>query len=101
LNRGSPHRLLTLAVAAWAVCLRGTGLGAEPIELNDAMKGTLGPRARRDDPRALLDERAIFGDLGQSPQFVSSLKDALAALERGGVHGAIDETLRSGLAVAA
>jgi mannitol 2-dehydrogenase len=38
------------------------------------------------DPRPLLGERSIFGDLGDSPSFVAELRDALEQLDRDGVR---------------
>jgi fructuronate reductase/mannitol 2-dehydrogenase len=74
LDEGRPHRLLTLAVAAWFRYLRGMTGGTDPLPL--------------------LAERSIFGDLADRPQFVAELRAALEQLDRDGVR----VTLASALA---
>jgi fructuronate reductase/mannitol 2-dehydrogenase len=92
---GRPHALLTLAVAAWFRYLRGTDPKGRLIRIDD-------PRADRlqalacaggTDPRPLLGERSIFGDLGEYPLFVTELEESLQQLDRHGVHATLTAAL--------
>ena len=83
-GQGRPHALLALAVAAWFRFLRDAGPGAE----RDPELRALGARTGL-DPRPLLGVRAVFGDLGDHPSFVTALAAALADLERDGVREAV------------
>ena len=65
-QRGTDHRLLTLAVAAWVATA---------------------------EPAAPAEPRALLGELGEDPGFVESLDDALVALASDGVHGAVESAL--------
>jgi fructuronate reductase/mannitol 2-dehydrogenase len=83
-----PHRLLTLAVAAWFRYLRGTDSEGRRIEVDDPRAELLQTLARAGgpDPRLLLGVRSIFGDLGAQPAFVAELEEALERLDRDGVR---------------
>jgi mannitol 2-dehydrogenase len=83
--QGRPHLLLTLAVAGWLRYLRGHDYAGEPIELQDAKAHILQPKAAEagSDPRPLLQERSVFGDLGNDEKFIESVEAALEALEEG------------------
>jgi fructuronate reductase/mannitol 2-dehydrogenase len=91
LDAGGPHALLALAVAGWLRFYRGHDAKGRPFEVKDALIDTLGPRAREmgDDPSALLAERAIFGDLGERPEFVASVRRALRDLDRFGPRATV------------
>ena len=95
LDEGRPHRLLTLAVAAWFRYLRGTDVDGRRIEVDDPRAELLGTLARAggDDPRLLLGVTSIFGDLGERPAFVDELGRALTALEGDGVWATLAATL--------
>ena len=88
LDEGRPHRLLTLAVAAWFRYLHGTDADGRSFEIDDPHAELLQSRARagRTDPRPLLEVSSIFGDLGERPGFVRELERALADLDRDGVR---------------
>jgi mannitol-1-phosphate/altronate dehydrogenase len=92
---GRPHALLTLAVAGWFLHLRGVGpeIGRVPVE--DARAEELQALAAEGgpDPRPLLAERSIFGDLVDHRGFVRDLTVAMAALEHEGVRAALGRTL--------
>src|SRR3954466_11737276 len=79
LAQGRPHRLLTLAVAAWLRYLRGTDAAGRPGAAGDGQADVLPALALEggEDPRPLLGVRSIFGDLGDHPGFVAELADAL------------------------
>jgi fructuronate reductase/mannitol 2-dehydrogenase len=91
LDQDRPSELLTLAVAGWIRHLRGVDGAGRPVEVDDPLRDTLVPLARAAgaDPRALLAVRAVFGDLGDRPEFVAALGGALARLDRHGVRAAV------------
>jgi fructuronate reductase/mannitol 2-dehydrogenase len=72
---GRPHALLTLAVAAWCVHLRGRH-GGRRIELDDPDGERLRALARTGgaDPRPLLADDATFGSLGRCPRFAAGVE---------------------------
>jgi mannitol-1-phosphate/altronate dehydrogenase len=91
-----PHALLTLAVAAWFRYLLGVDMAGRPVVIDDPRADLLQALARAGgtDPRPLLGERSIFGDLGEHPRFVAELADALERLERNGVRETLAAALR-------
>jgi fructuronate reductase/mannitol 2-dehydrogenase len=91
-----PHALLTLAVAAWFRYLRGVDADGRPFVLDDPRADLLQGLARAGgtDPRPLLGERSIFGDLGENPVFVAELADTLDQLERDGVRSTLAAAVR-------
>jgi fructuronate reductase/mannitol 2-dehydrogenase len=94
-----PHALLTVAVAAWFRYLRGVDSDGRPIVVDDPLADLLQGLARAGgtDPRPLLGERSIFGDLGDHPDFVAELAAALDRLDRDGVRVTVASALlRSG-----
>jgi mannitol-1-phosphate/altronate dehydrogenase len=95
LAEGRPHRLLTLAVAAWFRYLLGVTPDGLRFDVDDPQAALLQPLARAGgtDPRPLLAERAIFGDLGDCPSFVAELRTALEQLERDGVRATLTAAL--------
>jgi mannitol 2-dehydrogenase len=102
-RRGAPHALLTLAVAGWIRFLRGTDEAAAPVEVDDPFGARLGELARRGgtDPRPLLREPGLFGELAADAGFAAELEAALQALETRGVRGALADALAGDLPVAA
>jgi mannitol-1-phosphate/altronate dehydrogenase len=90
-DAGRSHELLTLAVAGWLRYLRGVDCDGRPIDIQDARKDRLRELALRGghDPRLLLGERDIFGDLGRNAAFVASLERAARAFERDGLRATI------------
>jgi mannitol-1-phosphate/altronate dehydrogenase len=91
-----PHALLTVAVAAWFRYLRGTDAEGRTVEIDDPRADVLRALAREGgtDPRPLLGDTAIFGDLDQFPGFVDELEQALQQLEREGVRAVLAAALR-------
>ncbi|MCW2682640.1 MAG: Mannitol dehydrogenase domain protein [Blastococcus sp.] len=91
LAEGRPHRLLTLAVAAWCRYLRGFDPEGRPITIDDPHAERLQALATAGgtDPRPLLGERSIFGDLGDDSAFVAELTETLEQLERSGVRATL------------
>ncbi|TFV52816.1 mannitol dehydrogenase family protein [Blastococcus sp. TF02A-35] len=91
LEEDRPHELLTLAVAGWVRYLRGTDDAGRPLPLEDALGDRLRALARSGgtDPRPLLGETSVFGDLGDLPGFADELEQALVALERDGARATV------------
>jgi fructuronate reductase/mannitol 2-dehydrogenase len=80
-----PHTLLTLGVAGWLRYLRGTDCAGETIEIEDARRDELAPLvASGTDPRPILRERSIFGELGEDETFAEGLEETLRRLEEHG-----------------
>ena len=102
LAQGRPTRLLTLAVAGWCRYLQGTDLAGRPLVLADDRAEELGALALAGgtDPRPLLADDAVFGDLGQDPVFVAALTTALRQLEELGVPATAAWALAEGAATA-
>ena len=93
-RHGFPDALLAVAVAAWIRCLRGTDLDGRRLRLGDPLGERLGALARAGgtDPRPVLRDHAVFGDLGRSPAFVAAVERNLRALERAGIAGMLSPT---------
>ena len=93
---GRPHALLTVAVAAWFRYLRGTDAEGRTVEIDDPRADVLRALARDGgtDPRPLLGDTAIFGDLDQFPGFVDELEQTLKQLDRDGVRAVLAAALR-------
>ena len=97
LEQGRPHDRLVLAVAGWFRYLRGVDVEGREIEIKDARKERLQELAVAgwNDPRPLLGERDIFGDLGHNETFAAELERALNALDREGSRATIDAYLNA------
>jgi fructuronate reductase/mannitol 2-dehydrogenase len=92
--RERPHALLTVALAGWLRYLRGTDCAGEPLEIEDARRDELAPLlGSGSDPRAILRERSIFGELGEDEAFAGRLQDTLQRLVEDGPRALIDELL--------
>ncbi|MCW2684143.1 MAG: Fructuronate reductase [Blastococcus sp.] len=91
LRQRRPHALLTLAVAGWMRYLQGTDESGRPIEIEDAQRNRLQELARAGgtDPRPLLSERSLFGDLVDDDAFVGRLEQALVQLHTDGVRATL------------
>lgn len=91
-EQGRPQPMLVLAVAAWLLYLRGADLAGRPIEVVDPRADALCGLAREggDDPRVVLGLRSVFGSLGDDPQLVAELGDALRVLSRYGLEAAVE-----------
>jgi mannitol 2-dehydrogenase len=92
---GRPSELLTLAVAGWCRYLQGVDLRGRPVVLQEEHAGELMALARAggSDPRPLLGVRAVFGDLGEDPEFVAALGAALREIEVHDVRTAVARAL--------
>jgi fructuronate reductase/mannitol 2-dehydrogenase len=78
-------------VAAWLLYLRGADLAGRPIEVVDPRADELCGLAREggDDPRVLLELRGVFGSLGDDPQMVAEIGEALRVLSSYGLEAAV------------
>jgi mannitol 2-dehydrogenase len=87
--------LLALSVAAWMRYLRGTDMYGRTIQIHDQRLEHLRALALEggDDPRPLLSEASIFGDLGESDVAIDALGAALTAIERDGVRRTVQRYL--------
>jgi mannitol 2-dehydrogenase len=97
LEKNAPSELLTVAVAGWITHLQAPGA------VDDPMASRLQPIARAcgTDPRPLLAERAVFGDLARNGAFVAALERALLVMDARGARAAIAEALEASAEVAA
>jgi mannitol 2-dehydrogenase len=83
---GRPHGLLTLAVTFWVRRLRGVDCAGNEITTQDPRADELRRLAAQGggDPRPLLADRAIFGDLAGDEGFACRVEQGLALLEECG-----------------
>jgi mannitol 2-dehydrogenase len=88
---GRPSPLLTLAVAGWLRYLRGVDERGVAIDIEDPRADDLRSLAISGgtDPRPLLSDRAIFGELGDDPEFVAAVGEHLRIIERLGARAAV------------
>lgn len=86
LRRGGRIASSAAIVASWARYAEGVDEQGVPIEVVDQHRDALMARARTqaEHPTAFLEERSLFGDLIDQPEFVREYVRALAALQRDG-----------------
>ncbi|MEX5717931.1 mannitol dehydrogenase family protein [Geodermatophilus maliterrae] len=91
LAQGRPHALLTLAVAGWVRWLQRTDDAGHPLPVEDDRGPHLQALARAggSDPRPLLADEPVFGDLGRVPGFAEELAAVLRRLQRDGVRATL------------
>jgi mannitol 2-dehydrogenase len=94
-----PCDLLSVAVAAWLLSLRELDAG----QIQDAHAARLRTLAvdGGDDPRPLLRERWLFGDLGQDDALAEAVGASMRALRRDGPHATVARLLSADLEAAA
>jgi mannitol 2-dehydrogenase len=100
---GRPHPLLTLAVAGWLRYLRGVDERGIAFALEDPRAERLRALARAGgtDPRPVLAERAVFGELAGDPEFAAAVEHDLRALTSLGARRALAARLTDEQRVAA
>jgi mannitol 2-dehydrogenase len=74
-------------VASWARYAEGTDEQGQPIEVVDRLKDRLGEAARRG---AFLEQRDVFGDLGDSERFRAAYQQALDSLHERGARATLE-----------
>ena len=94
-DQGNKGKGLALASALWCrYCYGETEIG-KPIPPNDPSWDRLQQAAKtaRNDPRAFLQSRHIFGDLANNPNYIRAFSDALSALWARGVRSTLADYL--------
>lgn len=91
LARNGPIERLTLCVASWLRFLAGVDENGESIPLEDPDGEKLAAIVRRSkvDPRPALELKEIFGELGSSERFVSTLERQLSSLHTLGARATL------------
>jgi len=94
-EQGRSHDLLVLAVAGWLRYLRGYDYAGEEVPV-EGPRPHLSQVARDSgvDPRPLLAEEEVFGDLGADPSFAEAVEAHLLVLEEQGPREAIEVALQ-------
>ncbi|NEM06366.1 mannitol dehydrogenase family protein [Geodermatophilus normandii] len=97
LAEGRPHALLTLALAGWVQYLQRVDDDGRPLPVEDDRGPHLQALALAGgtDPRPLLAEESVFGDLGSVPGFADELAGVLRRLERDGVRATVAAATRA------
>jgi mannitol 2-dehydrogenase len=94
LLRDGPIEKLSLCVASWLRFLDGVDEAGAPIPLQDPGGERIASVLRRvkPDPRPVLELREIFGELGSSERFVSTLQRQLESLYSQGARATLAAT---------
>jgi fructuronate reductase/mannitol 2-dehydrogenase len=81
-----PHDLLSVAVAFWVRRMRGVDCDGDELDLADPRAEELQPLAVEGgtDPRPILSDRAVFGDLADDAAFADEIEALLTSLEERG-----------------
>jgi mannitol 2-dehydrogenase len=90
LRTGGPIGRATAVVAAWARYAEGVDEQGEPIEVVDRLADDLRRRAR-EGGTAFIENRALFGDLGDDERFRDSYLSTLRSLHERGARRTLDE----------
>lgn len=88
LAQGKKVDLSAAIVASWARYAEGVDEQGNPINVVDPLKGELVPiaRSQRVNPTAFIENRALFGDLVDVPEFREPYLAALARLHADGAR---------------
>lgn len=91
LENGGEIRRAALVIASWARYAEGLDEDGVVIEVVDRRRDEVVARARRqdEDPTAFLDDRTLFGSLGQEPRFVGPYLAALESLHTRGARATV------------
>jgi mannitol 2-dehydrogenase len=86
-------RRSALVVASWARYAEGVDEQGAPIDVVDRRRDDVMARAGRQstDPLAFLDDRSLFGDLGQQSRFVEPYLTALGLLHDVGARATLEK----------
>ncbi|KAA2242327.1 mannitol dehydrogenase family protein [Salinarimonas soli] len=90
---------LALVSALWCRACAGTTDAGEPLAVEDARAERLRAAAwaARNDPRAFLSLREVFGDLEEAPPFRAAFGQALGGLWRDGVRATLARYVNDGV----
>lgn len=91
LASGGSVRFSAAVIASWARYAEGVDEEGSPIDIVDARRDDLVARARgqRTDPRAFIENRALFGDLANDDRFMADYLAALADLHTLGARATL------------
>lgn len=97
LKKGVPVRGLAMVEAAWARYCLGTREDGSEVKDNDPFWAELTAKAKeaRDNPRAWLEMRHIYGDLADAPRFAEDFSYWLNKIYTDGMEAALQEYLNS------
>jgi len=92
LRNGEPVRLSAATVASWARYAEGVDEQGEPIDVQDQLADSLVPLAKSqlENPKAFIENTALFGDLAEQPRFVEAYLWALDSLHRHGARATLE-----------
>ncbi|MGE2730213.1 mannitol dehydrogenase family protein [Mycolicibacterium vaccae] len=90
-----PTPLLTLALAAWFRYLRGYDVRGRAVKIEDQRSSELETLAKVGicDPRPLLGQRDIFGDLADDGDFATTMEHTLREFDSVGVAATLKKVL--------
>jgi mannitol 2-dehydrogenase len=96
LASGGEVRRSAAVVAGWARYCEGVDEDGQPIEIADRRADILTANARRqrEDPRAFIVDRALFGDLVDDERFTSPYLAALASLHEHGAQATLEALVK-------
>ncbi|MCW2699616.1 MAG: mannitol dehydrogenase-like protein [Blastococcus sp.] len=98
LASGGRVEVCAAVVASWARYAEGVDEHGAPIDVKDPRRDALMAAARRYavSPTAFLEERAVFGTLAQSQEFVTQYTSALDRLHADGARAVVRSLSRTG-----
>ena len=98
LERGGEIERSALVVAAWARYAEGVDEQGEPIQVVDRLREPLMAAAgrQREDPTAFIADRELFGNLVDSPRFVTAYTAALTSLHERGARATLEKLEKPG-----
>jgi len=96
LATGGETRRAALVVASWARYAEGVDEAGDPIDVVDQRREQVMARARRQaqQPLAFLDDRDLFGDLRERPEFTGLYLEALRSLHEHGARATLERWRR-------
>jgi fructuronate reductase/mannitol 2-dehydrogenase len=93
-EEGRPYDLLALAVAGWLRFLRGYDFGGDDVPVEGPRMHLVDiARDAHNDPRPLLSQEDVFGDLGRDPDFVEAVAAQLRSVDEQGPREAVERCL--------
>ncbi len=94
LAAGGPMERSAAVVASWARYAEGADESDQPIQINDRLADTLRETARQGGT-AFIDNRALFGDLGDNARFVAAFLEASDLLHTLGARATVERLVGS------